>query len=85
MQHGPSGARTLAGRLPRLVGERAAVSRPVFVLTHHEREPVEMAGARLAVRQALASGVRLTPVEVGASPHATHIRYRVTSAASGRP
>ncbi|HEY4630194.1 MAG TPA: dihydrofolate reductase family protein, partial [Blastococcus sp.] len=29
--------------------------------------------------------VGLTPVEVDTSPHATHIRYRVTSASSGRP
>jgi dihydrofolate reductase len=29
--------------------------------------------------------VRLTPVEVGHSPHATHIRYRVTSAPAQRP
>jgi dihydrofolate reductase len=114
----------------------------VFVLTHHEREPIEMAGGTTfffvtdgfdsalkqasaaagdgvvdiaggasTVRQALASGaldeliidiapvvlgrgesmfgdltgVSLTPVEVGHSPHATHIRYRVSSAPSGRP
>jgi dihydrofolate reductase len=115
---------------------------PVFVLTHHGREPVDMAGGTTfffvtdgfdsalrhasnaagdgvvdvaggasTVRQALASGaldelvvdvipvllgrgesmfadltdVGLTPVEVDTSPHATHIRYRVTSASSGRP
>src|SRR3954447_15183962 len=117
-------------------GEEPPYHAPVFVLTHHEREPVEMAGGttfffvtdgfdaalRLAreaagdgvvdvaggasaVRQALASGaldelvvdvvpvllgrgesmfgdltgVAFTPVEVATSPHATHIRYRVSS------
>jgi dihydrofolate reductase len=117
-------------------GDEPPYHAPVFVLTHHEREPVEMAGgttfffvtdgfdsalrqAREAagdgvvdvaggastVRQALASGaldelvvdvvpvllgrgesmfgdltgVAFTPVEVATSPHATHIRYRVSS------
>jgi dihydrofolate reductase len=107
---------------------------PVFVLTHHPREPVEMeggttfhfvtegfeaaharavevagdldvlvAGGASTIRQAIAAGVLdelvldvapvllgegerlfdgvtdpgLTPVEVIASPHATHIRYRI--------
>ena len=108
---------------------------PVFVLTHHAREPIEMAGGTTfyfvtdgfdsalrqasevvgdgvvdiaggasTVRQALAAGaldelvvdiapvvlgrgesmftdltgVELTQIEVAPSPHATHIRYRVT-------
>ena len=34
----------LGRRLARLVGRGTAYHAPVFVLTHHEREPVEMAG-----------------------------------------
>jgi dihydrofolate reductase len=116
-------------------GEEPPYHAPVFVLTHHEREPIEMkggttfffvtdgfdsalrqasevagdgvvdiAGGASTVRQALAAGaldelvvdvapvllgrgesmfagltdIELTPVEVGHSPLATHIRYRVT-------
>jgi dihydrofolate reductase len=123
-------------------GDEPPFGKPVFVLTHHEREPLEMAGGTTfffvtegfdaalrqasdaagdgvvdiaggasTVRQALASGaldelvvdvapvvlgrgesiftgltdVDLTPVEVDTSPHATHIRYRVTAAPSARP
>jgi dihydrofolate reductase len=123
-------------------GDEPPYHAPVFVLTHHEREPLEMAGGTTfffvtegfdaalrqasdaagdgvvdiaggasTVRQALASGaldelvvdvapvvlgrgesiftgltdVDLTPVEVDTSPHATHIRYRVTAAPSARP
>jgi dihydrofolate reductase len=121
-------------------GEEPPYHAPVFVLTHHAREPVEMAGGTTfffvtdgfdaalkqaseaagdgvvdiaggasAVRQALASGaldelvvdvapvvlgrgesmfgdlanVELTPVEVGHSPYATHIRYRVSARQAG--
>jgi dihydrofolate reductase len=116
-------------------GEEPPYHAPVFVLTHHEREPIEMkggttfffvtdgfdsalrqasevagdgvvdiAGGASTVRQALEAGaldelivdvapvllgrgesmfagltdIELTPVEVGHSPLATHIRYRVT-------
>jgi dihydrofolate reductase len=116
-------------------GDEPPYHAPVFVLTHHEREPVEMAGGTTfyfvtegfdaayaraveaagedgevliaggasTIRQALAAGVLdeiyldiapillgagerlldgvadpgLTPVEVVASPRATHIRYRI--------
>jgi dihydrofolate reductase len=120
-------------------GEDPPYHAPVFVLTHHEREPVEMAGGTTfhfvtdgfdaayaraveaaveaagqdaevliaggasTIRQALAAGVLddifldvapvllgsgerlfdgvadpgLTPIEVIASPRATHIRYRI--------
>ena len=43
-------------------GEDPPYHVPVFVLTHHSREPLEM---------------ELDPVEVVASPTVTHIRYRV--------
>ena len=51
-QHVRPGARRLGqlaahrrlGRVARLVGEGAAVPRPVFVLTHHGYDPVEMVG-----------------------------------------
>jgi dihydrofolate reductase len=117
-------------------GEEPPYHAPVFVLTHHAHEPLEMAGGTTfyfvtdgfdsalkqasevagengvvdiaggasTVRQALDSGaldelvvdvapvvlgrgesmfgdlhaVELTPVEVGHSPRATHIRYRVS-------
>jgi dihydrofolate reductase len=117
-------------------GDEPPYHAPVFVLTHHEREPIEMeggttfhfvttgfddafaqasdaagdngvdiAGGASAVRQALAAGAidellldiapvmlgrgerifdettanaRVEPVEVLPSPHATHVRYRVT-------
>jgi dihydrofolate reductase len=116
-------------------GEEPPYHAPVFVLTHHAREPIEMAGGTTfffvtdgfdaalkqasevagdgvvdiaggasTVRQALDAGaldelvvdvapvvlgrgesmfgdlshVELTPVEVGHSPYATHIRYRVS-------
>ena len=116
-------------------GEDPPYHKPVFVLTHHAREPVTMAGGTTfffvtdgfasaleqatraaedrvvhiaggasTVRQALATGalnelvvdvvptvlgrgesifedltdVGLVPVEAAHSPHATHIRYRVT-------
>ena len=36
--------RTVAGRLARLVGDEPPYHAPVFVLTHHAREPIEMAG-----------------------------------------
>ncbi len=115
-------------------GDEPPYHAPVFVLTHHEHEPIEMeggttfhfvtdgfdaayaraveaagdreiliAGGASTIRQALAAGVLdeivldvspvllgagerlldgvtdpgLTPVEVLASPRATHIRYRV--------
>ncbi|MBF4767954.1 dihydrofolate reductase family protein [Nocardioides agariphilus] len=115
-------------------GEEPPYHAPVFVLTHHEREPIEMAGGTTfhfvtdgfaaayamatdaagdqevliaggasTIRQAFAAGVldeifldispvllgagerlldgvrdvRLTPVEVGHSPLATHVRYEV--------
>jgi dihydrofolate reductase len=115
-------------------GDEPPYHAPVFVLTHHAREPVEMAGGTTfhfvtdgfdaayaaavaaagdgevliaggaaTIRQALAAGVLdeivldvapvllgggerlfdgvadpgLTPIEVIASPRATHIRYRV--------
>jgi dihydrofolate reductase len=118
-------------------GEEPPYHAPVFVLTHYEHDPIEMAGGTTfffvtdgfdsalkqasevvgdgvvdvaggasTVRQALASraldeliidhapvllgrgesmftdltDVVLTPVEVGASPLATHVRYRVTYA-----
>ena len=116
-------------------GDEPPYHAPVFVLTHHAREPIEMAGGTTfyfvtdgfdsalrqasevvgdgvvdiaggasTVRQALAAGaldelvvdiapvvlgrgesmftdltgVELTQIEVAESPHATHIRYRVT-------
>jgi len=117
-------------------GDEPPYHAPVFVLTHHAHEPIEMAGGTTfffvtegfesalaqasevagddgvvdiaggasTVRQALDSGaldelivdvapvvlgrgesmfgglgaVELTPVEVGHSPRATHIRYRVS-------
>ena len=37
-------AATGATRVERLVGRRSAVPHPVFVLTHHAREPLEMEG-----------------------------------------
>jgi dihydrofolate reductase len=115
-------------------GDEPPYHAPVFVLTHHARDPIEMSGgttfhfvtdgfaAALAqardvagdlpvdiaggastVRQALAAGeidtlvldivplvlghgeslfdglggLELTPVEVVASPHATHVRYEI--------
>jgi dihydrofolate reductase len=121
-------------------GEEPPYHAPVFVLTHHEREPIEMkggttfffvtdgfdsalrqasevagdgvvdiAGGASTVRQALAAGaldelvvdvapvllgrgesmfagltdIELTPVEVGHSPLATHIRYRVSGRQAG--
>ena len=46
--HGPEHvrprARRMGPRLDRVVGPRAAVPRPVFVLTHHERDPLPMEG-----------------------------------------
>ena len=123
-------------------GDEPPYHAPVFVLTHHERDPIEMAGGTTfffvtdgfdsalkqasdvvgdgvvdvaggasTVRQALASGaldeliidvapvvlgrgesmftdlsgVELTQIEVGSSPHTTHIRYRVSTAPSGQP
>ena len=116
-------------------GDEPPYHAPVFVLTHHAREPIEMAGGTTfyfvtdgfdsalrqasevvgdgvvdiaggasTVRQALVAGaldelvvdiapvvlgrgesmftdltgVELTQIEVAESPHATHIRYRVT-------
>jgi dihydrofolate reductase len=115
-------------------GDEPPYHAPVFVLTHHEHAPIEMAGGTTfhfvtdgfdaayeravaaagdsevliaggasTIRQALTAGVLdelyldiapvllgggerlldgvpdpgLTPVEVVASPHATHVRYRV--------
>ena len=120
-------------------GDEPPYHAPVFVLTHHERDPIEMAGGTTfyfvtdgfdsalkqasevagdgvvdvaggasTVRQALASralddliidiapvvlgrgesmftdlsDVELSQVEVGPSPHTTHIRYRVTYGSS---
>ena len=114
-------------------GDEPPYHAPVFVLTHHAREPLELdgttfhfvtegfdaayaqarevagdldvriAGGASTVRQALAAGVLdeltldiapvllgagerlldgvtdpgLTPIEVVAGPHATHVRYRI--------
>ena len=41
---GPPAAATGATAVEGLVGRRPAVPRPVFVLTHHAREPLEMEG-----------------------------------------
>jgi dihydrofolate reductase len=122
-------------------GDEPPYHAPVFVLTHYEHDPIEMAGGTTfyfvtdgfdsalkqasevvgddgvvdvaggasTVRQALASraldeliidiapvvlgrgesmftdlsGVQFTPTEVGHSPLATHIRYRVTYSGQG--
>jgi dihydrofolate reductase len=65
-------------------GEDPPYHTPVFVLTHHEREPLQMQGDVVPVILGAAErpleGVgdpKLEPVEVVASPAVTHIEYRV--------
>lgn len=80
-------------------GDEPPYHAPVFVLTHHARDSIEMAGgttfhfvtggfesALQQARTAAGDGERLfdsladpglTPIEVLASPTATHIRYRL--------
>jgi dihydrofolate reductase len=47
---------------------------PVFVLTHHAREPLEMQGG--TTFHFVSDGIE-SALEPVASPAATHIRYRV--------
>ena len=71
----------------------------MFVLTHHEHGPIEMAGGTTfhfvtdgfdeALRLAREAGdwdvdVSLEPLEAEHSPRATHVRYRVRPSSASR-
>jgi hypothetical protein len=73
----------------RVVGRRAALPPPVFVLTHHARDPVEEGGTTFTfvtdgiesaldqARAAAGEEVGLEATRVVESPAAAHLRYRV--------
>jgi dihydrofolate reductase len=67
-------------------GEDPPYHTPVFVLTHHPREPLPMQGGTTFDLVVLGAGERLLedvgdpvlePVEVVASPAVTHVKYRI--------
>jgi hypothetical protein len=67
------------------VGRGPAVSRPVFVLTHHPREPLQMQGGTTfpfvtgGIESALEQAGRRPATRTSRSPAVTHVKYRVFS------